>query len=370
MRSLRGPGDFSARRLLPLSVSGTERFLYLIPGKEVELEEAFDPGLAAVRFVFESLDLSPERSVRGERGFTWWGPRLAQRVWADEPFDECGRVVSCVHAETDLLRSFPTHENALARFGETARGASLFGLLPRKDGALGFWSSACVCEENLPWMPRVLAAAAALAAREAEESADPMSRALGTVPAASDPPAPGWRAQPGGLSILPRADEPVSRWNDQAEFDAIRDAIMGKAGCFPSVGDRSLRAEIPFGPRGGYEATGGLAARLDVSTRARHPAVGSGVLLRLHLPFCLEYDAQARAALDLNALERTSYLRFHSLGSWCPHPGPGPAYISFVPNGLYERDVLLCLTLSMVARAEWIGRRYETSEELRRRFQG
>jgi hypothetical protein len=41
-----------------------------------------------------------------------------------------------------------------------------------------------------------------------------------------------------------------------------------------------------------------------------------------------------------------------------------------LPNGLYEKDVLLNLTLSMVARAEWIGRRYETSEELRARFGG
>ncbi|MFH1680000.1 MAG: hypothetical protein ABIH26_05075 [Candidatus Eisenbacteria bacterium] len=335
---------------------------------------ASDPGLAAVRFVHEHLRIEPEWSVWEERGFAWWGGRLAQRVWADRPFEEDGRTVCCVHAETDFVRSFPRDDAAFSLIGEAAGNAALSGFVRCKDGALRLWSGACVHKENFEWVSKVFSAAAALAAREAEASVDAMGRSLRAAPATSEHPASGRRAARHDVVSLVGAlaggGEPASRWNDQAELAEIGDTITGKAGCFPSIGPLSLRAEIPFGPHGGYDAPGGLSARLEVSMSARHPEIGSGVLLRIHLPFRLERHAQARLALDLNSLERTSYLRSHSLGSWCPHPWPGPAYVSFLPIGLYEKDVLLHLVISMIARAEWIARRYETSEELRARLSG
>lgn len=344
------------------------------PGRpeEEKLSASPDPGLDAVRFVYEHMKIGPEWSVRDERGFTWWGLRLAQRVWAEHPIQEEGRTVCRVHAEADFLRSFPDDDVSIALIGETARRATLSGLVPRENGALRFWSSACVDEANYAWVRHVFSASVALAACEAEDSADAMGFSLRAHPEISAHPESGRRAERDDMlnlaRALPETDATHPGWIDQSEFVAIGDEIIGRAGCLPTVEPLSLRAEIPFGPRGGYSASGGVFSRLEVSTRECHPRIGCGALLRLHLPFRLGFEEQARLALDLNLLERSSYPRCHSFGSWCPDRGPGPVYAAFAPATLRQEDLLLGLVRSMIARAQWIAWRYETNAELRARL--
>src|SRR2546422_504240 len=70
-----------------------------------------DIGPEVIDFVYSTLGIDDAWSVRAPRGFTWWGHRLAQRVWAEAPRvghrtrPDCSVVR--VHAETDLFRGVP-----------------------------------------------------------------------------------------------------------------------------------------------------------------------------------------------------------------------------------------------------------------------
>ena len=42
-----------------------------------------DVGPQVIDYLFRSLQIDPKWSIRESRKFTWWGHRLAQKVWAD-----------------------------------------------------------------------------------------------------------------------------------------------------------------------------------------------------------------------------------------------------------------------------------------------
>ena len=46
-----------------------------------------DVGPGVIDFVYATLGLDDAWSVREPRGVTWWGHRLAQRVWAEAARD-------------------------------------------------------------------------------------------------------------------------------------------------------------------------------------------------------------------------------------------------------------------------------------------
>ncbi len=46
-------------------------------------------------------------SIREPRAFTWWGHRLAQRVWAEPARESDGFVIVRLGAETQILRNVP-----------------------------------------------------------------------------------------------------------------------------------------------------------------------------------------------------------------------------------------------------------------------
>jgi hypothetical protein len=63
-----------------------------------------DLGNQIVENFYQDLQIDPKLSVKGERGFTWWGHRLAQRIWADPPLEDREIAITRVHAETDFLK--------------------------------------------------------------------------------------------------------------------------------------------------------------------------------------------------------------------------------------------------------------------------
>jgi hypothetical protein len=65
-----------------------------------------DIGLSAVDGLFQSMQID-EWSVREERGYTWWGKDLAQRVTATEPEEDDGCVLSTVTVQTEVLADVP-----------------------------------------------------------------------------------------------------------------------------------------------------------------------------------------------------------------------------------------------------------------------
>src|SRR5437588_1180429 len=63
-----------------------------------------DVGLEAVERLYKQMQIDQPWSTREERGFTWWGYRLAQHVTAEEPVSEGQRICSTVRISTDVVR--------------------------------------------------------------------------------------------------------------------------------------------------------------------------------------------------------------------------------------------------------------------------
>ena len=66
-----------------------------------------DHGIQLVRKIFKDMNIDKEWSVETDRGFTWWGRQSAQKIWAEQTFEDNGFHVTKVNAETDLLK-YPT----------------------------------------------------------------------------------------------------------------------------------------------------------------------------------------------------------------------------------------------------------------------
>jgi hypothetical protein len=74
--------------------------LFCLAKKEIKE----DLGIQTVQNIYQDLQIDQKLSVKGESGFTWWGHRLAQRIWADPPLEDREIVITRVHAETDFLK--------------------------------------------------------------------------------------------------------------------------------------------------------------------------------------------------------------------------------------------------------------------------
>jgi len=68
-----------------------------------------DPGIVAVDSLFRDLMVDKEWSTRRDRGFTWWGYRLAQHVAASPRFQgPDGATASRLNVWTDLCLTWRT----------------------------------------------------------------------------------------------------------------------------------------------------------------------------------------------------------------------------------------------------------------------
>jgi len=100
-----------------------------------------------------------------------------------------------------------------------------------------------------------------------------------------------------------------------------------------------MTAEFPFtGDLPAVVAGGPETALLTVSSRERLPQLGSGLLLRLQLPFYSSKQLGSDLASMLNILEVTEETNTHALGAWCLGPIlPGRTnahsvtFVSFIP---------------------------------------
>jgi hypothetical protein len=118
--------------------------------------------------------------------------------------------------------------------------------------------------------------------------------------------------------------------------------------------DVALSCEIPQDPSlGSSVITGSVTALLRVTTKERHPQLGSGVLMRLSMPNRLDQQEQWRAAVRINQLEATTFVRSHFLGAWCRDPDGTLTHVAFLPNALHQPGLLLSTVISTAVRARW-----------------
>jgi hypothetical protein len=323
-----------------------------------------DPGLAVVAHLFDQMQIDPEWSVRRERGFTWWGDQLAQRVWASSSEQRCGIAVWQVHIETDLVKEVGLSPDPFPVLAELNRLASLSACL-LDDGHIRLHASVSVTENNLPFAKELAIHAMSLQAADAQPVAAWLSGHLGGAEDVSAHPLSGKRPTPDdmlGVAQLYKRKREEGVWTPPIDFSAV---ACGSNRCWLSAtaGTHSFTAELPFG--GDDTGAGGGAdqptARLQTWTDKPNPIFGTGVLLLLKLPG--EFEARtanvdARTANILNVADTVSP-DCHQLGAWCHRDDWGLAFVTFLPalvfqrGGPYATNLFESLVWHSASRALW-----------------
>jgi hypothetical protein len=334
----------------------------------VTVGAARDVGPEVLEFLFGAMKIDERWSVREPRAFAWWGHRLVQRVWAEPGRASHDHHVVSLHAATAVLRDVRDTPDMRARLATTNRSMSLGALTWSPESQrIVLHSAACFHAGNLPWLQPLFLAAVGLQVADAHIKADRLARVLGGEPDVSAHPRSGPRRDPDDiLNVIAAVISPVgadaSPWTE-ADFKTTaemrpRPWVLATADASGMTAEFSFAGDLPAGIAGGPET-----ALLTVSSTDRHPQLGSGLLLRLQLPFNLSKEKGSDVAWMLNVLEATEETNTHALGAWClgsaplVHPDANPVtFVSFIPAAAYRKGLLDVLSIEMAIRTRWVAR--------------
>jgi hypothetical protein len=314
-------------------------------GAEVKLE--LDPGLAAVRYLYDNSRIDPKWTVVKDRGFTWWAHDLAQRVWSEPGVDDAGIEVFRVFAATDVVRGVTDPEGAgTAIDAWNARTVGSALVLDPDTGAVRSMTSMWAHDQSREWVARTFSVVAAIQVAEMHEHAPTLAPLFGGETAVSAHPNAGARAEPDEmldlLDMVTSAGAGPSQWAGPALADAL-EQIRKLPGVGLATGDESgISVEVP------YRQTSAL---IQMDTRESHPEFGSGMLVRISLPG----DAGPGPvwAAMRNGQELESMTRSHFLGSWVGSARL-PTFVSFYPSLLARANMgPVNVLLSTVNRVRW-----------------
>ena len=315
-----------------------------------------DPGLAVVAHLFDQMQIDPKWAVRRERGFTWWGARLAQRVWASASEQRCGDSVWQVHIVTDVVKEVRLTPDPFPVLAELNRLATFSACL-LENGHIRLHASVSVTENNLPFAKELAIHAMSLQAADALAVARWLSERLGAEEDVSEHPVNGLRTAPDemlGIALLYKRKRQESVWTPPIDFISVATS-SNRCWLAATAGTHSFNAELPFMPddigRPGEEHP---RARFQTWTDKPSPLFGIGALMLLRVPG--EFDA--RTANFLNVAETVSP-DCHQLGAWCHRADWGLAFVTFLPalvfqrGGPYATNLFESLVWHSASRALW-----------------
>ncbi len=352
-----------------------------------------DVGPQLMNFVHEQMQIDAGWSLRGERDLTWWGHRLAQRIWAETVLVEDGDDIVRVHAETDVLRNVAASEQIARTLSVLNRNASLSAYIwDSQRGKISLRSSAYFHSENVPWLSRFFLSAISLQAAEAHLQPDALAKLVGGEVDESAHPQNGFReAKDEMLDVIrllfgPEGRNP-SRFTSE-DFHAVM-RLDPAPWVMANESEKGLTAEFPFA--GCMPPT----ALLTVDNEIRNPLLGSGLLILLRLPLTLSETDVDTVACQLNLAELKSPTRSHFMGSWCvdsernvnlmqrglllsgqsvptgflEKQAKGTlSFCSFIPSASYRRGLLEVIIYSMAHRARWANQYLASEEGVPREF--
>ena len=315
-----------------------------------------DPGLAVVAHLFDQMQIDPQWSVRGERGFTWWGHRLAQRVWASTGEQRLGNAVWQVHIETDLVKEVRLEPDPFPVLAELNRLATFSACL-FENGHVRLHASVSVTENNLPFAKELAIHAMSLQAADAPTVAGWLSEHLGAELDLSEHPSSGLRAARDemlGVALLYKRKRQDGVWTPPIDFIGVATA-SNRCWLSATAGTHSFTAELPFVPDDIGRHSGDFPrARLQTWTDKPSPIFGTGALMLLRVPG--HYDV--RTANFLNVAETVSP-DCHQLGAWSHRADWGLAFVTFLPalvfqrGGPYATNLFESLVWHAASRALW-----------------
>ena len=324
-----------------------------------------DPGVAVVRYLFEQFQIDAEWSVQHERGFTWWGYVLAQRVWATPIYDRDGVLTSHVHIETDILREVDGGSQLLAQLAALNALATLSACVLH-ERRVRLHASVSATENNLPFARELAMHAMALQLEDAYQHAKALDRSFRSLDV-SEHPTSGARPEPDEMlqvSQLYRRKPKGGSAFDQITFDSL---VKADGACWrlATAGPTGFTAEFALegSERAALRQQHGkrvlLTALFQAWTDKPHPSLGPGVLttMRLSDP---RHD-EARIANQLNVAETVS-ADSHQLGSWSANEDKSLAFVSFFPALVftshpgYAYRLFESLVWHAASRAVWAHR--------------
>src|SRR5437867_1346133 len=241
-----------------------------------------DLGPELIDFVYRTMQIDDEWSVRESRSFTWWPHRLAQRVWAEPATGSHGFDITKVSAETSLLRNVPAGLRTATWLMAGNYHASMSALIWNPDdGHLRLHCSAYVHKETLATVKNLFSCAVALQAADAHIKVDGLAQLVGGEPDASSHPMSGPRsAMDDMVNVIERLFAPLGQGPapfTPRDFEAatrMQPASWREAESTPS-GLRALLHSADF-----PEGTG----ILEVKGNEVHPQLGNGLLMLLCVP--------------------------------------------------------------------------------------
>ncbi|MGC2149829.1 MAG: hypothetical protein WA613_16570 [Candidatus Acidiferrales bacterium] len=284
-----------------------------VASDHVQIEGDVGPQLLA--FIYEQMKIDPEWSVREERSLTWWGHRLAQRIWAETVIMEDGDEIVRVQAETDVLRNVSTAAHATQSLSILNRNANLSAYVWNPETKkVSLRSSAYFHSQNFPWLSVFFLSAVSLQAAEAHLQPDALAKLVGGEVDESAHPTNGFREQKDEmLDVIPLLYAPWGKNPSQFTREDFHTAMEldPKPWLMANEGEKGLTAEFRF--PGCIPPT----ALLTVDNEIGHPLFGSGLFILLRLPLTLRGANVDSLASQLNVAELRNPTRTHFMGSWC-----------------------------------------------------
>ena len=312
-----------------------------------------DCGLEVVRHLFDVLELEEKACLRHERGFTWWGDDLAQRVWAEPAVDRDGETVWKVQARTHLLKEFVASEENLGLLSELASHASLGGGLIRDEerrNRIQLASYLYASRSTLQWAKGFFPTVAATQAAEAHLMAQSLAGLAGCTPDTSAHPVAGPGKRHRVLDVLGawvRGGKLPPVWTIDEFYETAEEIAAVEP--FPAaVSEAGLTIEFPFG-----EST----AVCELTTKTEHPTYHNGLLVRLNLPVSLSETEDPEIVLRCNLHEINSLTESSHFTGSCSIGERGFSYKNFIPNLPSFRGVpfLSSMVRLMASRARWFA---------------
>jgi hypothetical protein len=142
-----------------------------------------------------------------------------------------------------------------------------------------------------------------------------------------------------------------SSWTDR-EFEWTCDQLLQFCVCTTD----GLRLTAEFGLRDGAATAiqGDPTALLQISADQPHPELGGGLFCLLQMPHELpDQDHLDQTLTQLNRMEMEPRDLAPHFGAWCRGPkGHNPAYVTFLPNALQAKGMMLNLSLWAAVRAK------------------
>jgi hypothetical protein len=311
-----------------------------------------DIGIETIRKAYDYLRIDKEWSLIHEKGFTWWGHRQAQRVWAEEPFEGSGMLITKLNAEADSLICSNRLEYPADQLATYLCDSSLSGLVV-DNGRVKYRCSVFIHEQNQHWLVPVFTLTVIMQAIEAINLSMVFENSFGLLGDYSFHPDNGPRQYPddmlavtGGF-IKPQSEEAIKNIGEE-DFVAASQ-IIGPS-LDPVANDSGLSVTIPFGND----------SALLLVCKQTHPFLGKGLLITHILPADqVEAVCEVNGSLimDMNAAEQGSMNTGHFLGTWCLGPPvldrKTPVFVSFIPAMACNRSVLVNMILSTLWHNTW-----------------